>query len=246
MTERPTTSHGRLGYTHPGAFTSAGPKLGQPDNQPLNGPATPPPGQSQSSGTTGTTGTTTLPPPQPPSGVRLSMPRVGSTPRVRDLDQAREVIAAYIDRYHDRPDSRLNYRTPCEVRATWDDAHGALPPSWPELSTPTGSVPASSSGQDAVPDTFWGLASAAPASSVPRMARQPTSGMAHPHDPACSRPTCSHCGERIHLFEVLWRELESGTIRVTYAVDLDHLRHQPPRLWHLGCLPQDCQLLLAA
>ena len=42
------------------------------------------------------------------------------------LDQAREVIAAYIDHYHDRPHSRLDYRTPREVRATWDDAQGAL------------------------------------------------------------------------------------------------------------------------
>jgi len=42
------------------------------------------------------------------------------------LDQAREVIAAYIDHYHDRPHSRLNYRTPREVRATWDDAQEAL------------------------------------------------------------------------------------------------------------------------
>ncbi len=41
------------------------------------------------------------------------------------LDQAREVIAAYIDHYHDRPHSRLDYRTPREVRATWDDAQGA-------------------------------------------------------------------------------------------------------------------------
>ncbi len=38
------------------------------------------------------------------------------------LDQAREVIAAYIDHYHHRPHSRLNYRTPSEVRQTWDDA----------------------------------------------------------------------------------------------------------------------------
>jgi putative transposase len=38
------------------------------------------------------------------------------------LDQAREVIAAYIDHYHDRPHSRLDYRTPSEVRQTWDDA----------------------------------------------------------------------------------------------------------------------------
>jgi putative transposase len=42
------------------------------------------------------------------------------------LDQAREVIAAYIDHYHDRPHSRLDYRTPREVRTTWDDAQGAL------------------------------------------------------------------------------------------------------------------------
>jgi putative transposase len=42
------------------------------------------------------------------------------------LDQAREVIAAYIDHYHDRPHSRLNYQTPREVRQTWDDATGAL------------------------------------------------------------------------------------------------------------------------
>jgi len=42
------------------------------------------------------------------------------------LEQAREVIAAYIEHYHDRPHSRLNYRTPREVRATWDDAQDAL------------------------------------------------------------------------------------------------------------------------
>ena len=42
------------------------------------------------------------------------------------LDQAREVIAAYIDHYHDRPHSRLNYRTPSEVRQTWDDTTGPL------------------------------------------------------------------------------------------------------------------------
>lgn len=42
------------------------------------------------------------------------------------LDQAREVIAAYIEHYHHRPHSRLNYRTPTEVRQTWDDASGAL------------------------------------------------------------------------------------------------------------------------
>src|SRR5664280_609624 len=42
------------------------------------------------------------------------------------LEQAREVIGTYIEHYHDRPHSRLNYRTPREVRATCDDAQGAL------------------------------------------------------------------------------------------------------------------------
>ncbi len=42
------------------------------------------------------------------------------------LDQAREVIAAYIAHYHHRPHSRLDYRTPSEVRQTWDDAQDQL------------------------------------------------------------------------------------------------------------------------
>jgi len=37
------------------------------------------------------------------------------------LDEAREKIARYIDRYHHRPHSRLAYRTPREVAATWKD-----------------------------------------------------------------------------------------------------------------------------
>jgi putative transposase len=41
------------------------------------------------------------------------------------LDEAREVIAAYVDHYHHRPHSRLDYRTPLEVAATWND--GGLP-----------------------------------------------------------------------------------------------------------------------
>jgi hypothetical protein len=32
------------------------------------------------------------------------------------------VIAAHIDRYHDRPHQGLGYRTPNEVRQAWDDA----------------------------------------------------------------------------------------------------------------------------
>jgi putative transposase len=42
------------------------------------------------------------------------------------LDEAREVIGAYIHHYHHRPHSRLNYLTPTEVRQTWDDATGPL------------------------------------------------------------------------------------------------------------------------
>lgn len=42
------------------------------------------------------------------------------------IEQAREVIAAYVDRYHGRPHSGLGYRTPKEVRRTWDDAQEQL------------------------------------------------------------------------------------------------------------------------
>jgi putative transposase len=41
------------------------------------------------------------------------------------LDEAREVIGAYVIHYHHRPHSRLDYRTPLEVAATWND--GGLP-----------------------------------------------------------------------------------------------------------------------
>jgi putative transposase len=37
------------------------------------------------------------------------------------LDHARAVIGAHIDGYHHRPHSRLAYRTPREVAATWQD-----------------------------------------------------------------------------------------------------------------------------
>ena len=40
------------------------------------------------------------------------------------LDQARRGIGGYLDRYHHRPHSRLNYRTPLEVRRTWEDLQG--------------------------------------------------------------------------------------------------------------------------
>jgi putative transposase len=37
------------------------------------------------------------------------------------LDQARQEIATYIDSYHHHPHSGLRYRTPAEVRQTWED-----------------------------------------------------------------------------------------------------------------------------
>ena len=40
------------------------------------------------------------------------------------LDQARQGIGGYVDRYHHRPHSSLNYRTPLEVRRTWEDHQG--------------------------------------------------------------------------------------------------------------------------
>ena len=42
------------------------------------------------------------------------------------LDQLRAELAAYVDRYHHRPHSGLDYRTPKEVRQTWDDAQEQL------------------------------------------------------------------------------------------------------------------------
>jgi putative transposase len=38
------------------------------------------------------------------------------------LEDARTAIGAYVDRYHQRPHSSLDYRTPEEVRQTWEDA----------------------------------------------------------------------------------------------------------------------------
>jgi putative transposase len=37
------------------------------------------------------------------------------------LEQARHAIGDYVDRYHHRPHSRLDYNTPREVAATWND-----------------------------------------------------------------------------------------------------------------------------
>ncbi len=44
------------------------------------------------------------------------------------LDQARQAIGAYVTNYHQRPHSRLDYRTPLEVAATWRDGQDHLTP----------------------------------------------------------------------------------------------------------------------
>lgn len=44
------------------------------------------------------------------------------------IDHAREEIDRYIDRYHHRPHSRLAYKTPREVAATWNDHDDQLTP----------------------------------------------------------------------------------------------------------------------
>ena len=48
-------------------------------------------------------------------------------------------------------------------------------------------------------------------------------------------PTCAHCHKRIRLFECLWRELESGAVRASYALDLCGIQRTGRRLWHVGC-----------
>ena len=42
------------------------------------------------------------------------------------LDQARAVIGAYVERCRRRPHSSLNYRTPLEVRQTWEDGRALV------------------------------------------------------------------------------------------------------------------------
>ena len=37
------------------------------------------------------------------------------------LDDARRGIGGYVDRYHHRPHSRLDYKTPYEVKEIWED-----------------------------------------------------------------------------------------------------------------------------
>ena len=58
--------------------------------------------------------------------VRQTQQTLRLAPRVRDLDEAREAIGAYVIHYHHRPHSRLDYNTPLEVAATWKDGQDHL------------------------------------------------------------------------------------------------------------------------
>jgi hypothetical protein len=48
-------------------------------------------------------------------------------------------------------------------------------------------------------------------------------------------PTCARCHTRIRPLEFLWRELDSGAVRASYALDLCGLQRRGRRLWHVGC-----------
>ena len=65
--------------------------------------------------------------------------------------------------------------------------------------------------------------------------------------PETKHPQCAQCGSRIRLSELVWRECASGTVRGSYAAELDGRRARGDRcLWHLGCLPLDRHHDLAA
>jgi hypothetical protein len=57
---------------------------------------------------------------------------------------------------------------------------------------------------------------------------------------------CAECGQRIHRFECLWKELASGDVRASYALDLEAVGRHDRRVWHPDCLPQDARHLVAA
>lgn len=54
-------------------------------------------------------------------GSRTSGGREVGLNEYETLDDARAGVGGYVDRYHRRPHSGLDYRTPHEVRRTWED-----------------------------------------------------------------------------------------------------------------------------
>ena len=64
--------------------------------------------------------------------------------------------------------------------------------------------------------------------------------------PNQTHPICAECGQRIHRFECLWKELASGAVRASYTLDLEGVGCHDRRVWHPGCLPHDTRHLIAA
>ena len=58
--------------------------------------------------------------------VREAQKRVVWRSEFETLDQARAAIGPYVDGYHHRPHSGLRYRTPAQVRQTWEDGQRLL------------------------------------------------------------------------------------------------------------------------
>jgi hypothetical protein len=53
---------------------------------------------------------------------------------------------------------------------------------------------------------------------------------------------CTHCGDRIGVYEPAWLEHTDGSIRASSLLNMDpDARHAEnrSRLWHLGCLAPD-------
>ena len=55
-------------------------------------------------------------------------------------------------------------------------------------------------------------------------------------------PLCTHCGDRIGVYEPAWLELADGSIRASSLLNIDpdtRNAENGSRLWHLGCLTPD-------
>jgi hypothetical protein len=53
---------------------------------------------------------------------------------------------------------------------------------------------------------------------------------------------CTHCGDRIGVYEPAWLELTDGSVRASSFLNLERDMGQSEngwRLWHVGCLAPD-------
>ena len=56
--------------------------------------------------------------------------------------------------------------------------------------------------------------------------------------PMAAYPICCACGDRIGVYEPVWRQLVDGGFAVSALLQIDWHRTRP-RLFHLGCLEVD-------